>query len=56
MNNKLRLFNELVEEGSLAFSDEIFGLIDDELTEDDLDPDLEAVLATEELRGAARRR
>ncbi len=53
--NILHRINDLFDEGTFAFSDRIVGLFDEDL-EVEPDEDLEAVLASEEVRGAARRR
>lgn len=49
MSNPWKLINELFEEGTLAFSDRIVGLTDEDLWENDIDEDLEAALAAEDL-------
>jgi hypothetical protein len=44
MRNKISYFNEVFEEGTLAFSDRIVCLTDDDLLEDDFDEDIEVLL------------
>ena len=54
MRDALKRFNEAFEEGTLAFSDRIVGLTDDELWETDIDPDTETLPTTGDLRKPAR--
>lgn len=49
MKDILHAINELFDEGTFAFSDRIVGLSDEDL-EVDPDEDIEAILASEELR------
>lgn len=50
MRDIMKQINELFDEGTFAFSDRIFGLIDDDLMEvPDLDQDIETLLAAENL-------
>lgn len=53
--NILRKINELFDEGTFAFSDRIVGLFDEDL-EVEPDEDIEAIIISEELRSAGRRR
>ena len=50
MPTPFKLINELFDEGTFAFSNRIYALIDDDIMEEpDLDPDIETILAAENI-------